>query len=277
MTMPTYVSSLMFVLCAACSLPTESNRTAADATTHDYVTQITAPAPNYRALLDQPTIADERPHQRPATSRPPPDAKAIGDEWIARLTTRHALLGYGLAGKNPVGPVDRIDVGLTKDEFERWALDNNWQVPSHISWSFVPRMILPRISDAAKDSIRVWPASTARTGAQNQALFNGRLELRDGCFFVGELGKPVDKLAWFHSEMGFDIDAAGYFILRDRVSGQVLARLGEDVTWGGPASAQIDKVTERALKQACGAGEIYIIGSPQASERFWTQHSNLRP
>lgn len=119
-------------------------------------------------------------------------------------------------------------------------------------------------------------ASTARTGAQHQALYHGRVELRDGCFFVGEFGKPVDKLAWFHAEVGFGIDESGYYILRDRVSGKTLAPLGEDMNWGGPASARIDEETEGALQEACGPGEIYVVGSPEASERFLTQYPHLR-
>ena len=125
---------------------------------------------------------------------------------VDELQKRGALLGYGLAGKGPDGPVEMIDTGLTEEEFESWAKENSWHVPQHIRWSFVPEMSLPPVSDAAKDAIRVWPASTARTGAQHQALYHGRVELRDGCFFVGEFGQPADKLAWFHAEMGLDVD-----------------------------------------------------------------------
>jgi hypothetical protein len=206
----------------------------------------------------------------------PPDAKAIGDIWVARLQTKVALLGFGRAGKGPDGPVNMIDTGLTEEEFENWAEANRWDVPEHIRWSFVPQLSLPPVSDAAMKGIRLWPASTARTGAQHEALFHGRVELRAGCFFVGELGEPIDKLAWFHSEIGLDIDKAGFFILRDRVGGKTLARLGEDMNWGGPASADIDKAAERALQDACGPAEIYVVGSPEASERFLTQHPHLR-
>lgn len=266
----------LIALCAGCS-PSGGDRGDTDTPpTRTYGTQASAPSPDYRALLDQPALAGEGWRQREATSPLPPDAKAIGDAWIERLEKRGALLGYGLAGKGPDGPVDLIDTGLTEAEFERWANENGWAVPAHIRWSFVPEMILPRVSDAAKSAIRLWPASTARTGAQNQALYHGRVEMRDGCFFVGESGQPVDKLAWFHAEMGLDTDPSGYFILRDRVSGQTLARLGEDMNWGGPASATIEKETERALQDACGPVEIYVVGSPQASERFLTQYPHLR-
>ncbi|MEE4209490.1 MAG: hypothetical protein V2I43_09515, partial [Parvularcula sp.] len=169
-----------------------------------------------------------------------------------------------------------IDTGLTEQEFDDWASANGWSIPSHIRWSFVPTMSLPRVSEAAEGSIRMWPASATRTGIQLQALFQGRIELRDGCFYVGLDGQPVDKLAWFHSEVGLDIDSTGFFVLRDRVSGQTLSRLGEQMNWGGPASADIDKGEGEALREACGPHEIYIVGSPESSERFLSQYPHLR-
>lgn len=267
----------MLSACAACSPPPSAgSANTDDKIERPYATQTTAPSPDYRVLMKEAALGDGGWSQREATSPLPPDAKVQGDAWVARLKERNALLGYGLAGKGANGPVNLIDTGLTETAFDRWTRENGWQVPSHIRWSFVPETRLPPVSDLARPSIRVWPASTARTGAQNQALFRGRVELRDGCFFVGEFGQPTDQLAWFHAEIGLDVDAARYFVLRDRVSGQTLARLGEDMNWGGPASAEIDKLTEDALQQACGPGKIYVVGSPEASERFLTQYPHLR-
>ena len=169
-----------------------------------------------------------------------------------------------------------INVGLTERQFIEWASENGWSVPKHVRWSFVPEMKIPSVSNAAHNAIRVWPASLARTGTQPMAMFRGRVELRDGCFFVGEFGKPVDKLAWFHAEVGFDLDHAGFYILRDRVTGMTLTRLGEDMNWGGPASAVIGEEVKQALHAACGPGAIYVVGSPQSSERFLMQNPHLR-
>ena len=241
-----------------------------------YATQTNAPSPDYRGLLNQPSLAAERRSERKATAPLPTNAKSIGDLWITRLKRRGALLGYGLAGKGPDGPVEMVDTGLTEKEFVSWTNENGWEVPEHIRWSFVSEMNLPQVSPAAKSAIRVWPASVTRTGMQHQALFHGHVELRDGCFFVGQFGQPADKLAWFHAEIGLDRDKAGYYILRERVSGHTLARLGEKMSWGGPASAEIDAEAKRALQEACGPAEIYIVGSPEASERFLTQYPHLR-
>ena len=266
----------LIAFCAGCS-PAEIDReNAVHRTQEAYATQTSAPSPNYRALLAHPSPDSDGWRRREATAPLPSNAKAIGETWLARLQQRGALLGHGLAGKGPDGPVNMIDTGLTEAEFERWAGENDWRVPTHITWSFVPEMKLPPVSEAAKAGIRIWPASTARTGAQNQALFQGKVELRDGCFFVGEHGRPADKLAWFHAEMGLDVDEDGHFILRDRVSGALRARLGEEMNWGGPASAVIDKEMELALQQACGPGEIYVVGSPEASARFLAQYPHLQ-
>lgn len=263
-------------LCAACS-PAEGNQGGASApATQSFRTQANAPSPDYRALLKQPAPAGEGWQQREATSSLPADAKAVGELWIARLKARGSLLGFGLAGKGPDGPVKTIDTGLTRQEFDSWTGRNGWQVPGHIRWSFVPEMTLPRVSDAARGAIRMWPASSTRTGIQHQALYHGRVELRDGCFFVGEFGQPANKLAWFHAEVGLDVDTSGYFILRERIGGRTLARLGEDMNWGGPASADIGTEAERALQDACGPAEVYVVGTPEARERFLTQYPHLR-
>ena len=239
-------------------------------------TQTSAPSPDYAMLLKQQSLAKQYRRNIEATSPLPSNAKKVGDEWIARLKMRGALLSYGLTGQGTEGPVNMIDTGLTEAEFTSWTKAKGWLVPCYIDWSFLPELSLPRVSATAKDAVRVWPASKVRTRMQHMAAYRGRVELRDGCLFVGLFKQPADKLAWFHAEMGLDIDNSGYFVLRDRVSGQTLTRLGEDMSWAGPAGAVIDAETERALQDACGPAEIFIVGSPESSERFLTQYPHLR-
>ena len=270
--------SLAVLVCAACA-PADDSPEAAQTAPEDaatYATQTSAPTPDYKALLAEPALGTGSWVRREASSPLPADAKAIGERWIARLDARNALNGYGLAGKGPDGPVKSIDTGLTESDFEGWAQRNGWSVPTHIAWTFVPELVLPRVSDAASSGIRVWPASTARTGAQNEALLWGRVELRDGCFY-GDLGDGTPgKLAFFHEEIGLDVDGEGFYILRDRVSGRTLARIGEQMNWGGPPSAYIAPELEREILDKCGPGEILVVGSPESQERFLTQHPHLR-
>ncbi len=267
----------LLVLCAACS-PSASTGGggASDAASARYATQTSAPAPDYAALLNKRAVQAGAWRTRDATAPVPSDAKVIGEAWLARVRERGALLGHGLTDGGPDSPVVMIDTSMTEQEFDRWVRHGGWDVPRHIRWSFVPAMALPGVSPDARDAIRVWPASISRTGPQRQALFYGRVELRDGCFFAGQSGQPTDKLAWFHAEVGLDIDPAGFFILRDRIGGQTLARLGENMSWAGPASAEIDPVAEQALRRECGSGEILIVGSPESTERFHTQYPHLR-
>ena len=241
-----------------------------------FATQTQAPTPDYKALLAEAPLADSGWVRREPTSAPPAGAKAIGQAWVDRLEQRKALNGYGLSGKGPDGPVSLIDVGMPESEFEAWAKENGWTIPTHIHWTFVPALALPRVSQAAAKGIRVWPASTARTGAQNEALLWGRVELRDGCFY-GDTGDGTpQKLAFFHEEIGLDVDAEGYYILRDRVSGSTLARIGEQMNWGGPPSAYIAPELEAEILEKCGPGEILVVGSPESEERFATQYPHVR-
>ena len=265
-------------LVVACTPPESSPPGSAMTETADreYATQVEAPTPDYNALLAEPSIATGSWVRREATSPPPANAKEIGERWVERLTKRNAISGYGLAGKGPDGPVSSIDTGMTERDFEAWAKENGWSVPTHIDWTFVPELNLPRVAPAAADGIRVWPASTARTGAQNEALLWGRVELRDGCFY-GDTGDGTpEKLAFFHEEIGLDRDSEGYYILRDRISGRTLARIGEQMNWGGPPSAYIDPELEREIQEKCGPGELLVVGSPESEERFKTQHPHLR-
>lgn len=266
----------LLLVFAACSAEEKSRTNPGPGVSGNFATQTKAPAPDYRTLLKQSVLSGEGVQELEIVSAPPGDAKSIGDTWIARLKDRGALLGYGLAGKGPDGAVELIDTGLSEEEFKAWTADRGWTLPRHIRWSFVPEMNLPSVSQAAQRGIRIWPASTARTGAQPQALYRGRIELRDGCLFVGEFGKPADRLAWFHAEVGLDIDDADYFVFRDRVTGQTLARIGEELSWGGPASAVMDENAKNALQKACGSAEITIVGSPQSTERFLTQYPHLK-
>lgn len=251
-----------FFLCAACSPASDTAGEAVERDKRSYATQTRAPASDYRGLLRQASLNTKGRIYREPTARVPRDANAVGDVWIARLNARNALLGAGLEGKSPDGPVNLIDTGLAEAEFVDWAKTNRWQIPNHIRWSFLSELKLARTSNQAKSAIRVWPASIARTGLQNQALLHDRVELRDGCFFVSTFGKPANKLAWFHAEMGLSKDRAGYLILRDRVTGQVRARIGEEMVWSGPSSAVVDLPTRRSLQVACGNHEIMVVGSP---------------
>ncbi len=243
---------------------------------NSYATQVEAPTPDYAKLTQTPRLEGEGYVRRDATAPPPANAREIGQTWLDRLEGAHMLLGAGYDGKGLDGAVTLLDVGMTESRFDEWAKERGWTVPEHISWSFVPAMNLPAVSDAAKPGICFWPASSARTGAQNEALLYGRVELRDGCFWATKGDGEADKLAFFHAEIGLDVDGEGFYILRDRVGGQTLARLGEPMNWGGPPSAYIGPAAAKSLREACGDAPVLVVGSPESRERFATRYPHLR-
>ena len=159
-----------------------------------FATQTEAPAPDYAKLVKVPYLKGEEYVRRDATAGPPADAKQVGQLWFDRLMARQALTGAGYAGKGEDGPVRHLDVGMTESDFEAWAKANGWPVPRWIAWTFLPSLNAPAVTDTAREGIRIWPASAARTGAQNEALLAGRVELRDGCFWAGLGDGPADKL-----------------------------------------------------------------------------------
>ena len=240
-------------LLAACSPMAGDEHAVSPAHPEDersYATQVEAPTPDYAELMRAEHYDGEGYVRREATAAPPANARDIGRTWTGRLEAAHALLGAGYDGKGADGAVTSIDVGMTESEFARWAQENGWTVPRHIAWSFVPAMNLPTVSEAAKPGIRFWPASSARTGAQNEALLFGRVELRDGCFWATQGDGEADQLAFFHAEIGLDKDAEGFYVLKDRVGGQTLARLGEQRLY----RARNHRRLARSLRRCARAG-----------------------
>jgi hypothetical protein len=243
-------------------------------------TQRQAPTPDYGPLILSPDQLREIGRasgeiDRPATAPLPRDAKAVGDLWLARLEQRGALMGAGLDGKGEDGPVSSIDTLLTAREFDQWVAQNGWQVPGHIRWRFQSELVAPQVAEGLEGAIRQWPATSRRTGWQLEAAFTGHIVLRDGCFYSVSAGRP-DKLAWFHNETGLGRDDAGYFTLVSRITGETMARLGEEMFWAGPNAVDPDQPEVHALKEACGDLEIDGVGNPQALARMQTIYPHLR-
>lgn len=239
-------------------------------------TQEVAPAPDYRALilpLEQLHSADEI--ERPATASAPANAKTVGDLWLARLEGRHAVMGSGLAGKGEHDPVAMIDTLLTAREFDAWVADNGWQVPRHIAWRFQPELRRPAMAPEAEHAVRLWPAATIRTGWQLEAAFTGRITLRDGCVLVSQPGQG-EALAWFHAETGLGRDSEGFYTLVNRVTGETMARLGEEMQWAGPNTVDPAQPAVAALRAACGDLDVVGVGNPEALERIYVRYPHLR-
>lgn len=291
--MKTPVAALLAIVCAACSAqmpevetPAEKAGPTAAATREPapvkYATQLTAPSPDYAAILKaqppRPPLGELR---REATVRPPADAKAVGDLWIERLKAKGVLGGYGLGGKGETDPVSSIDVLMTARDFDAWVSANGWSAPRHIAWGFVGEMHHPSITPDARAKVRIWPASLVRSGMQNQALLGGRIYLEDGCFYLDRpensgYGPAGKTLVQFGAETGLIVDPEGYLALIDRFGGSVLARLGEEMHWAGP-NWDVTGPVANEIRAACGNYRIEFVGNVDAAERFYAQYPHVRP
>ncbi|APE28940.1 hypothetical protein BMF35_a2111 [Aurantiacibacter gangjinensis] len=234
----------------------------------DYATQIEAPAPDY-ATMPAPEPLDHGSLRRAANAEPPANAKAIGELWLSRLEALDVVDGYGLAGKDDNSAIAGFDLRMTPDEFDEAVARNDWDVPPHLRWSFSPPLVAPRVSEAARTAIRIWPASTQRTGLQNQAADGGRIILRDGCFFLQrEGGDGTESLAWFHAETGIDMDEEGYLILVNRMTGETMGRLGEMFTWAAPNPILPGGPSRMEFRAACGDAPVAMVGNPAAQSKM---------
>lgn len=240
-----------------------------------YATQVDAPSPDYRALIRAARVPDFADLRREGSGALPADARAIGEQWRARLEARGVLDGYGLSGKDDSDPINYFSITMSPGEFDSWVAENGWRVPRHFNLSFVPELILPRVSDAALPGIRIWPASEARTGMQLQAADSGRITLRDGCFYVTRQG--VETLAWFHAETGLARDAEGFYVLVNRATGDVEGRLGEEFTWAAPNPITPGGPSMEEFRAACGEGEISTVANPTARARIETMYPRTAP
>ena len=261
-----HLALLPLVALAACGADELPDDSPTPAETRSYATQVEAPTPDYRALMRDIGIVDFSDLRREATARAPADAKALGELWLARLNELDVVDGYGLSGKNDDDPISSFTLRMTPAEFDAWVRENGWSVPRHLDWSFVAEFVAPRVSDAAADGIRIWPASEARVGMQNQAADGGSIVLRDGCFYLDRQG--VETLAWFHSETGLDVDAEGYYVLVNRMTGQVEGRLGEEFIWAAPNPIAPGGPSMEEFRAACGEGEISTVGNPTSTARM---------
>jgi hypothetical protein len=264
----------LLALCAACS-PVGAGAEPAATATADYATQLTAPAPDYSALIANPPIMPKGEMRREGVGALPADAKAVGETWLERLRAKSALGGYGLAGKGTDGPVNMIDTLLTAREFDAWVKDNGWTAPRYLDWGFQPELVAPAVSERAAPAVRLWTQSEIRTGMTLEALLGGRVVMKDGCLWFQKQGEP-DKIAWLHAETGLDRDAEGYLVFVNRVTGETMARLGEEMTWAGPNSVSLPEAKLRDIHQACGKAELFVVGNPQSAERMMVQHPHLR-
>lgn len=233
----------------------------------DYATQLEAPVPDYETMLATAPAYEPERSRRDAKAPMPANAAEIGETWLERLRGPDYAYAWERDGQGEDAPIEAFGLRITESEFERWVAENGWTVPDHLTFRFTSALDVPRVADGLGDTIRIWPASEARTGIQLQAAQSGRIFLRDGCFYVEKLDGPPE-LAWFHAETGLAKDDEGYLVLVDRRTGETTARIGEKMTWAGPNRFQENDPRFAPLREACGDAPILGVGNPQSDVRF---------
>ena len=194
---------------------------------------------------------------------------AIARPWVERFT-RHRLLG-GHGSDATYGEV-RMDLNVSKPEFQAIATREQWQIPDAIKLTFSGGVEGAAIEPPLRPLIRLFPQSDRALGATNQALLGGRIVLRDGCLYITGPTKP-DRLAYFGREVAVGLDDQSYISLRSRgADRRHLGRVGESFSWAGPIGISENMPMVAELRARCGNAPLEHVGVPQSSRLF-----NVRP
>jgi len=206
------------------------------------------------------------PHFKAAKARySQAELQAIARPWVERFGRLRLLGGYGTDAT--YGEV-RIDLVVSDAEFRAIAEREGWRVPEAIRLGFSEAVAGPALAPPVGALVRIFPQSDRALGPTQQALLGGRIELRDGCFYVTGPGRP-DRLAYFAREVALGTDEAGYLSLRTR--GPVprhLGRVGEALSWGGPIAAPETLPMVAELRARCGGAPLEHVGIPESARLF---------
>ncbi|WP_260483320.1 hypothetical protein [Sphingomicrobium flavum] len=230
------------------------------------LTILSAPSPEYGPVAH--SLERDWTPRREATTKPPRGAGAEVQRWIDWLEPQGLLAGAGFAPP-------QLDLAMTAEDFDALLEKEGRTAPTYFDYSFVAPLRRPALADDAREGIRLWPASPARSGAGNQAAYHGRIVLDDGCFFtVDAAGKK--QLAWFPAEAGLMRDEEGYLTLVDRRWGHMLGRIGEEFMWAGPNRLRDGVDDTSKLQRLCGNHPIHVLSLPEAMEKVYVTYPHLR-
>ena len=265
---------LALVACVSCAprdkTPESPAPTASEAeqpeqaeATRQYPTVLNAPTPDWSVAEFAPKRGAAPAVKREARGTAPAQSEASQtvDRWVERLNRRN----WAYAWTN--SPQYSISTRASEADFDEWLAANGWSAPDWIEWTFMPDLPIGKVSDEAAERVRYFASSSQRTGIQRTALIGGKLILRDGCLHVVH-DQGDEDLAWFHAETGLAVDSAGYLVTVDRRTGTITARIGEEVSSGGPQGVPPNDPGIAKLREACGDGDIYNIGNPESRDRF---------
>lgn len=182
--------------------------------------------------------------------------------WLDRLKLVDA--SYTLSGDPTTGQID-IELGITEAAFRELASERGWSWDDEVRFTFAEEQPPAFLDASLQNQVRAFVREPSAPVVQLLALTIGTIVLDDGCFRLeGEKGKR-GPLVMFGYDTQLTRDAEGYVAVID---GDRRYRIGEAGAWGGPNQVRSGSRETRALRAACGAGEIVNVGSPQSLRLF---------
>ena len=191
---------------------------------------------------------------------------AMARPWIERFAAQRLLGGHG---SDPTYGEIRVDLVVSRAEFEAIAARDRWAIPDAIKLAFAEPIEGPAVPATLARFVRLFPHGDRALGATHQAAIHGRILLRDGCLFVSRNAEP-ERLAYFPRELGLALDEAGYLSLATRTAGrQIRGRIGEEFVWAGPLGpVPEDAAGVRDLRRLCGSAPIEAVGMAESRHLF---------
>ena len=194
---------------------------------------------------------------------PPRELQPLVDEWLLRMEP-HRLFGGGAT--DPFEGVVRIDVTVSRSEFEAIAARERWQVPDNVRLNFQPEVDATRaVAPDAAPFVRAFARADRAPSSILSIAKRGRIILVDGCFRLSSADGP---LVLFGRNTRLVRDDQGYLTVASIGNRQARGRIGEHMTWGGYPAGVEDEPGVRAIRQHCGDGPIESVGEPESSAWF---------
>ena len=184
-----------------------------------------------------------------------PSVTVLQQRWIDRFERERLVDGAGAEQ----GGGARVDLTVSEQEFRAIARRHGWRIPSSIKFRFAQAPRGPAITAKAARQVRIFAQSDRSLGLTNQAALGGRIELRNGCFYLVGRGQR-DRLAYFPREVGLGTDARGRLTLQSRLTGETLGSIGDEFTWAGPIGMLESFPMVAELRAQCGNAPVEHVG-----------------
>ncbi|KLE32345.1 hypothetical protein AAW00_12870 [Aurantiacibacter luteus] len=192
--------------------------------------------------------------------------------WWDRLEAAGRPAGGG--SLDTIGGAVEINTGITRAEFNALAARNGWPDPlgEPVRFTFAAEQARAFADPSLARLVRSFARESMEPGIQLTGGFSGRVVLEDGCFVLDGGRGSERTLVMFGRDAQLAQDEEGYLIVRranarepDEAAGY---RIGEAGFWGGPNGFDENDAEVRALRAACGPGEIMNVRYP-GSERLF--------